>query len=261
MLLGSRWFKLVLGTAALVLAGTAIYQINEWWPGCNFARKFEEKGEPLIAAAARTGFTGCVCTLLRRGADPNINEGQPLIAAVAHGNYRTARLLLKRGARVNAGVGARTALCRAMGSLESENPDDDMIELLVSSGAALQWTGDAQHPNYSVLDCLHHYDSGPGPSVEAKRFAHLVDHGFVDLFNKLPEQYQASVLTFLYDDEIKQLARHGAKLNLDVRDRDGQTIITRLTKWPDLCGRVRLLVSEGAQYAPEDAEAINRCTK
>jgi hypothetical protein len=138
-LVKSRSPGVVFGTVVvLVLAGFALYQINEWWPGCNFARKFANNGEPLIAAAARTGFTGWVCTLLRRGADPNVNDGEPLAAAAANGNYRTARLLLKRGARVNAGAGARTALCRAMGSLEGENPDDRMVELLMNSGAALQ---------------------------------------------------------------------------------------------------------------------------
>jgi ankyrin repeat protein len=260
MLLRRRWSKVVLGTVVVVL-GIALYQINEWWPGCNFARKFADNGEPLIIAAARAGCTGCVRTLLRHGADPNVNESAPLVVAAQQGHYSTARLLLKRGARVNDGVGARTALCQAMMSLNGENPDDDMIELLVTSGAALQWTGDADIPNYSILDCLHHSDSGPSPSVESKRFAHLVDHGFVDVFNKSPEQYQAEVLMTLYDDEIKQLAKHGAKLNLDVRARDGQTMITRLAKAPGLCGRVRLLVSEGAQYAPEDAEAVNRCIK
>jgi ankyrin repeat protein len=270
MLLRRRWSKVILGIVLLLaLSAIALYEINEWWPGCNFARKFARDygkpgGEPLIIAAAKAGCTGCVRTLLRHGVDPNIEDdiyGTPLVAAAQQGHYWTARLLLKRGARVNAGVGPGTALCQAMMSLNSENPDDDIIELLVSSGAALQWTGDADIPDYSVLDCLRHSDSGPSPSVEAKRFAHLVDHGFVDVFNKSPEQYQASVLMSLYDDEIKQLARHGAKLNLDVRERDGQTILTRLTKAPGRCGRIRLLVSEGAQYAPEDAEAVNRCIK
>jgi hypothetical protein len=136
-----------------------------------------------------------------------------------------------------------------------------MIELLVSSGAALQWKGNAEQPNFSVFDCLHHSDSGPTAVVEAKRFAHLVDHGLVDVFNKLPEHSQASVLTFLYDDEIKQLARQGAKFSLDVRDRDGQNILTRGTKVPGLCGRIRFLVSEGAQYAPQDADAVKECAK
>ena len=274
MLLERRWLRIVFGTVVIVaLVGVALYEINEWWPGCNFARKFAANGEPLIAAAARTGFTGCVCTLLRRGADPNVNDGEPLLAAVANGNYRTARLLLKRGARVNAGAGARTALCRAMGSLEGENPDDRMVELLMNSGAALQWKGDAGMPNHSVMDCLHHFDSGPGPSVEAKRFAHLVDHGFVDMFNNSSEEYQFRVMTFLYDDEIKQLGEHGAKFNLDARYRDGQTLLTRLNvampglsahdrllASQSLCARIRLLVSEGAQYAPQDADAVKRCS-
>jgi hypothetical protein len=258
MLLGGRWSRVVLGIVVVVLAGIALYQINEWWPGCNFARKFAENGEPLIAAAARTGFTGCVCTLLRRGADPNVNDGEPLVVAAGNGHYRTAQLLLKRGANVNAGVGARTALCQVMMSLNSENPDDDMVELLVSSGAALQWKGDADIPNYSIIDCLHHSDSGPTPSVEAKRFAHLVNHGLVDVFNRLPEQDQASYLWGLNDDEIKQMASHGAKLNLDVRDREGKTIVAFL---PGACDRVRLLVSVGARYSPNDAEAISRCSK
>jgi Ankyrin repeats (3 copies) len=266
MLLNRRWLKILFGSGLVfALAAIALYQIDEWWPGCNFAGKFAGAG-PLIVAAAREGCTGCVRTLLRHGVDPNTAEGStlyltPLVAAVQRGHYWTARLLLKRGARVNAGTGPGTALCQAMMSLNSENPDDDMIELLASSGAALQWKGDSEQPNFSVLDCLHHSDSGPTPSVEAKRFVHLVDHGFVDVFNKSPEQYQASVLMSLYDDEIKQLARHGAKLNLDVRDRDGQTVVTRLTKAPERCGRVRLLVSEGAQYAPEDAGPVNGCMK
>ncbi len=149
MLLGGRWSKVVLGIVVVILSGIALYQINEWWPGCNFARKFVDDGEPLIIAAARAGCTGCVRTLLRHGADPNVNESAPLVVAAQQGHYRTEQLLLKRGANVNAGVGAGTALCQAMISLNSENPDDRIIELLVSSGAALQWKGDADIPNYS----------------------------------------------------------------------------------------------------------------
>jgi len=261
----SRWLKILFGIALLfALSAIALYEINEWWPGCNFASALSKGGEPLMIAAAKGGCTGCVRTLLRRGADPNAGDniyGTPLVAAVQYGHYWTARLLLKRGAHVNAGAGPGTALCQAMMSLNSENPDDDMIELLVSSGAALQWTGNADIPNYSAFHCLHHSDSGPTPTVEAKRLSNLVDHGLVDVFNKLPEQDQASVLLSLSDDEIKQLARHGAKLNLGVRDRDGQTILTRLNVGPGLCGRVRLLVSEGAQYATEDAGALNKCIK
>src|SRR6266498_2741594 len=176
MLLRRRWLKIVGGSIVLLaLSATALYEINEWWPGCNFAFAFSKGEEPLMIAAAKGGCTGCVRTLLWRGADPNTGDniyGTPLVAAVQYGHYWTARLLLKRGAHVNAGAGPGTALCQAMMSLNSENPDDDMIELLVSSGAALQWTGDADIPNYSVFDCLHHSDSGPTPSVEAKRFSH-----------------------------------------------------------------------------------------
>ena len=265
MLLRRRWPKVALGIILLfALSAIALYHINEWWPGCNFARQFARDGEPLIVAAARAGCTGCVRTLLRHGTDPNMSNkiyGTPLVAAVQQGHYWTARLLLRRGAHVNSGVGPGTALCQAMMSLNSENPDVDMIQLLMNSGAALQWKGDADIPNYRVFQCLHHSDSGPSPSVEAKRFAHLIDHGLVDLFNELPEQEQASVLVFLYDDEIKQLARHGAKLSLDVRDRDGRTLVTRLTMAPGLCRRIRLLVSEGAQYAPVDVDGVERCIK
>jgi ankyrin repeat protein len=267
MLLSSLRLKIAVSVVALLtllaVFGCTIY---EWWPGCNFARRFardygKPDGEPLIIAAAETGCTGCVRTLLGRGVDPNIDDriyGTPLVAAVLHGHYWTARLLIKDGARVNDGVGPSTALCQAMGSRNSENPGDDMIELLLNSGAALQWRGDADISNYSVLDCLHHSDSGPSPSVEARRFAHLVNHGFINVFNQSPEQYQASVLKSLYADEIKQLGAHGAKLNLDARDSEGKTIVSLV---PGTCDRVRLLVSVGAQYAPTDAEAINRCAK
>lgn len=261
LLLNSRWLGIIFAsTVAIVLAGFALYQINEWLPGCNFASQFAREGEPLIVAAARAGCTGCVRTLLRHGTDPNIGDdiyGTPLVAAVQQGHYSTAQLLLKRGAHVNAGVGSGTALCQAMMSLNSENPNDDMIELLLSSGAALQWTGDADIPNYTVLDCLHHSDSGPTPPVEARRFAHLIDHGLVNCFAKLPEHRQAELLGFLYDDEIRQLARHGARLNLSARDNEGNTIISLQ---PGTCKRVRLLISEGAQYASQDADAVKRCT-
>lgn len=269
MFLGRRVNVLLGIVLLLALSVFALYEINEWWPGCNFARKFASNygrpgGEPLIIAAARAGCTGCVRTLLRHGVDPNTKDsvyGTPLVAAVQQGHYWTASLLLKRGALVNAGVGPSNALCQAMMSLNSENPDDRIVELLMNSGAALQWKGDAEIPNYSVLDCLHHSDSGPTPAVEVKRFAHLVDHGFVDVFNKSSEQYQASVLITLYDDELKQLARNGARLNLSVRDRDGKTILARLTMEPGLCGRVRLLISLGAQYGADDAAALNTCVK
>lgn len=260
MLLKGKWPMIAFGTIViLVLAGTALYQINEWWPGCNFALAFSKGEEPLMIAAAKGGCTGCVRTLLRHGADPNIVSDvyvTPLVAAVQQGHYWTARLLLKRGAQVNAGIGPGTALCQAMMSLNSENPDDDMIELLVSSGASLQWTGNADIASYSVFDCLHHSDSGPSPSVEAKRFAHLIDHGLVEAFFKLPEHRQAELLGFLYDDEIRQLARHGAKLDLSARRSDGKTIISLE---PGTCNRIRLLISEGAQYAPQDAGAIYNC--
>jgi hypothetical protein len=179
----------------------------------------------------------------------------PLVAAVQYGHYGTARLLLKRGAQVNAGIGAGTALCQA---LMSENRDDgSMTQLLTDYGADLTWTGDAAQPEFSVFDCLHHSDVGPTPSEEAKRFAHLIDHGLVETFSKLPEDMQADLLGFLYDDEIKQLARHGAKLDLSARRSDGKTIISLE---PGTCKRVRLLVSVGAQYAPQDADAVKRCT-
>jgi len=267
MLLRARWSKIAFGTVVIVaLAGFALYEINEWWPGCNFARTFardygKPNGEPLMVAASRAGCTGCVRTLLRHGTDPNIDDkiyGTPLVAAVQQGHYRTAQLLLKRGAHVNAGIASGTALCQAMMSLNSENPDDDMIELLVNSGASLEWTGNADIVHYSVFRCLHHSDSGPTPSVEAKRFAHLVGHGLVDVFNKLPEQDQGSLLLFLYDDEIKQLSQHGARLNLDVRDSQGRTI---LALGPGVCNRVRLLISEGAKYGPQDAGVIDNCMK
>src|SRR5258707_3206575 len=78
MLLGSRWSKIVFGTVVvLLLVGIALYQINEWWPGCNFVRGWyhsEPAGEPLIIAAAGAGCTGCVRTLLRHGTDPNIED-------------------------------------------------------------------------------------------------------------------------------------------------------------------------------------------
>jgi hypothetical protein len=94
------------------------------------------------------------------------------------------------------------------------------------------------------------------------------------MFNNSSEEYQFRVMTFLYDDEIKQLGEHEAKFNLDARYRDGQTILTQLNmEMPELsahdrllasqslCARIRLLVSEGAQYAPQDADAVKRCTK
>lgn len=256
MLLKGEWPRIAFGTIViLALAGTALYQINEWWPGCNFALAFSKGEEPLMIAAAKGGCTGCVRTLLRRGADPNIVSDiyvTPLVAAVQYGHYGTARLLLKRGANVNAGIGSGTALCQA---LMSENHDDRMTELLLNSGAALEWVGDATQPD-GIFDCLHHSDFGPLPSEEAKRFAHLIDHGLVNVFAKLPEHTQAELLGFLYDDEIRQLARHGAKLDLSARDSQGRTI---LALGPGVCNRVRLLISEGAKYGPQDAGAIYNC--
>ena len=273
MLLGGRWSKAIHGmVVGLVLAGIAFYEFDVWWTGCGFM--VVHPPEPAIIAAAKQGCTGCIRTLLRRGADPNAGDkiyGTPLVTAAAYGHLSTARFLLQRGADVNAGIGAGTALCQAMMSVNRE--EGNMVYLLVSSGAALQWKGDAEHPDYSVFDCLHHFDVGPQPSEEARRVSHLVDHGLANVFDNFPEHRQAELLGFLYDDEIKQLARHGAKLNLDARDREGQTILTRLNMAPGLstrvrlqasqalCARIRLLVSEGAQYAPEDAEAVNRCIK
>lgn len=232
----------------LVLAGIALYQINEWWPGCNFVRSWyhnEPAGESLIFAAAKAGCTGCVRTLLNHGADPDVSA--PLIGAVQYGHYWTAWLLLKRGAHVNAGIGASTALCQA---LMREDRDNGVVELLLSSGATLQWPGDATQPDFDVFHCLHHSDFGPAPSEETRRFAHLIEHGLVDFFAKLPEGRRAQLILFLYDDEIKQLTQHGAKLNLDVRDGQGKTIFAPR---PRVCDRVRLLISEGAEHGPQNA--------
>jgi ankyrin repeat protein len=244
----------------LVLAGIALYQINEWWPGCNFVRGWyhsEPAGESLIVAAAKGGCTGCVRTLLNHGANPNVVNDvyvTPLVGAVQYGHYRTARLLLKAGANVNAGVGSGTALCQAV---MSENRDDgSMTKLLVDYGANLKWTGDATQPDFNVFDCLHHSDVGPTPSEEARRFAQLIDRGLVNVFAKFPNHEQAELLRGLYDDEIKQLANHGAKLDLDVQDSHGKTIFAL---GPGVCNRVRLLVSEGAKYGSQDAEAVGNC--
>jgi hypothetical protein len=164
--------------------------------------------------------------------------------------------LLKRGAHVNAGIGSGTALCQAV---MTENPDSGMIELLLHSGAALRWIGDSEQPDFSVFDCLHHSDYGPTQSEQAKRFASLIDHGLVNTFNSLPKQRQAELLVFLNDDEIRQLARHGARLDLDARDGHGETILARLDGAPGLCGRVQLLVSEGAYYTQNEAPLVNKC--
>jgi hypothetical protein len=207
MLARRRRPEVILGIVLiLALSAIALYEINEWWPGCNFARKFarnygKSRGEPLIIAAAGAGCTACIRTLITNGVDPNTEDsiyGTPLVAAVQRGHYWTVRLLLKRGARVNTGVGPGSAICQAMMSLNSENPDDDIIELLMNSGAVLQWKGDADIPNYSVLDCLRHSDSGPTPAVEAKRFAHLVDHGF----RRCVQQVVGTVLGISPDDSL-----------------------------------------------------------
>jgi ankyrin repeat protein len=95
----------------------------------------DDQGEPVICIAAHRGALGAVKALLDAGADANTVAPHslmtPLIRAAEGGHAEVARLLLARGADVNAQAAGRfTALTAAV-----DYADPELVRLLLEAGA------------------------------------------------------------------------------------------------------------------------------
>jgi hypothetical protein len=117
-----------------------------------------QKRSPIFYAA-NGGLARTVQSLLDRGADVDVGDGQALCAASVRGNDTIVRLLLDRGADVNAGDGA--ALQGALG-----NRHGTTAQLLLDKGAIRQQEAHSSITHYSEFHDSGYSSLGTQPKVD-----------------------------------------------------------------------------------------------
>jgi ankyrin repeat protein len=103
----------------------------------------QDKGRPLCTCSGASGSpVEAVQLLLDRGADPNLWEKEsPLNRAVGSNRPDVVRLLVERGAKINAqGEKGKTPLIEAMGGGSSMDP---ILKILLEKGADIRLTDES----------------------------------------------------------------------------------------------------------------------